>query len=173
MTDITHFSVQTIFIWIVGFLIMEFPMRYIYLNMKNNEQLKIWYDFSYFNIYNVIIADLFYMLVGLIIAFRVYDAIFGKDVNIIKFFALFLIIQIIGDLCFYLIVSNLPEEYQNKWTRFFKNYGRVAGFNAVFGDSIYIMVWTLTTYIIQSLPLDILSCIFFLAIFVISAIAEK
>lgn len=173
MTDLTHFSVQTIFVWIVGFLIMEFPMRYIYLNIENNEQLKIWYDFEHFNIYNVIIADLFYMLVGLIIAFRIYYALFGKDINIFKFFAVFWIVQMVGDVCFYLVVSNLPEDKQNKWTRFFTNYGRVAGINAVLGDSIYILVWTLTTFMIKSLPIDMLSCIMFFAIFAISGIAEK
>jgi len=141
--------------------------------MKNNEQLKIWYNFEHFNVYNVIIADLFYMLVGLIIAFRIYYALFDKDINIFKFFTVFWIVQMVGDLCFYLIVSNLPEEYQNKWTRFFANYGRVAHINAVLGDSIYILVWTFTTFMIKSLPIDILSCIMFFVIFAISGIAEK
>jgi hypothetical protein len=32
MIDITRFSYEAIGVWIVAFLVMEFPMRYIYLN---------------------------------------------------------------------------------------------------------------------------------------------
>lgn len=169
MNDITHFSMLNILIWIVSFFLMEFPMRSIYLSM-GGESLTKWYGFREFNIYNVIIGDLFYVLVGVIIAYRVYKYFFGEERNIVKFFMTFWVIQMIGDLTFYLIISGLPKSMNNKWIQFFKNYGKTSGLNAVFGDSIYILVWLLTAYLIKDLKIDILLAILFAYIFICSII---
>ena len=169
MNDITHFSMLNILIWIVSFFLMEFPMRSIYLSM-GGESLTKWYGFREFNIYNVIIGDLFYVLVGVIIAYRTYKYFFGEERNIVKFFLTFWVIQMIGDLTFYLIISGLPKSMNNKWIQFFKNYGKTSGLNAVFGDSIYILVWLLTAYLIKDLKIDILLAILFAYIFICSII---
>ena len=63
MIDITHFSYYIIFVWIVSFFIMEFPMRDLYLNGMGGDNLTKWYSFEEFNIYSVIIGDLFYVLI--------------------------------------------------------------------------------------------------------------
>ena len=73
MIDITHFSYYIIFVWIVSFFIMEFPMRYLYLNGMGGSNLTKWYGFEEFNIYSVIIGDLFYVLIGIIIVYRIYN----------------------------------------------------------------------------------------------------
>jgi hypothetical protein len=169
MNDITHFSLLNILIWIVSFFLMEFPMRSIYLSM-GGESLTKWYGFREFNIYNVIIGDLFYVLVGVIIAYRAYKYFFGEERNIFKFFMVFWIVQMIGDLTFYLIISGLPTSMNNKWIKFFKNYGKTSGLNAVLGDSIYIFVWLLTAYFIKELKVDILFAILFAYIFICSII---
>lgn len=169
MNDITHFSLLNILIWIVSFFLMEFPMRSLYLYM-GGESLTKWYGFREFNIYNVIIGDLFYVLVGVIIAYRIYKYFFGEERNIFKFFMVFWIVQMIGDLTFYLIISGLPTSMNNKWIKFFKNYGKTSGLNAVFGDSIYIFVWLLTAYFIKELKIDILLAILFAYIFICSII---
>ena len=106
-------------------------------------------------------------------SYRIYKYFFKNEENIFKFFAVFLVVQIIGDLTFYSIISNVPVKYDNKWTKFFKNYGKTSGLNAVIGDSIYIAVWTLVAYLIKNLALDILLAILFTFIFVVSAIAES
>jgi len=169
MNDITHFSILNILIWIVSFFLMEFPMRSIYLSM-GGESLTKWYGFREFNIYNVIIGDLFYVLVGVIISYRSYKYFFGEERNIFKFFMVFWIIQMIGDLTFYLIINGLPPSMNNKWIKFFKNYGKTSGLNAVLGDSIYIFVWLLTAYFIKELKVDILFAILFAYIFICSII---
>jgi hypothetical protein len=42
---------------------MEFPMRDLYLNGMGGDNLTKWYSFEEFNIYSVIIGDLFYVLI--------------------------------------------------------------------------------------------------------------
>jgi len=171
--NLTKFSLQNILIWITAFCIMEFPMRYFYLNIIGGDNVEKWYNFKHFNIYNVIAGDLFYVLVGIIISYRIYNYLFKDEDNILKFFVIFLVVQIIGDLTFYTIVSNVPVKYDNKWTKFFKNYGKTAGLYAVIGDSIYIAVWTLLAYLIRNVALDILLAILFTFLFIVSAIAES
>lgn len=173
MNDLTKFSLQNILIWIAAFCIMEFPMRYFYLNIITGENVKKWYNFKDFSIYNVIAGDLFYVLVGIIISYRLYDYFFKGEKNIYKFFGIFLMVQIIGDLTFYTIVSNIPKQYDTKWIKFFKNYGKTSGLNAVVGDSIYIAIWTLVAYSIRNLALDILLAIVFTFLFIVSAIDES
>jgi hypothetical protein len=171
--NLTKFSLNNILIWIVAFCILEFPMRYFYLNIIGGDNVKKWYNFKDFNIYNVIAGDLFYVLVGIIISYKIYKYLFKNEDNIIKFFIIFLVVQIVGDLTFYTIVSNLPYKYDNKWVKFFKNYGKTAGLYAVIGDSIYILVWTIIAYLIRNLALDLLLSILFTFLFIVSAIAES
>lgn len=173
MNNLTKFSLHNILVWIVAFAIIEFPMRYFFLNIVGGENTKKWYDFKHFNIYNVIAGDLFYVLIGIIISYRIYNYYFKNENNIIKFFIIFLIVQIIGDLTFYTIISNVPNKYDNKWTKFFKNYGKTAGLYAVIGDSLYIAVWTLIAFLIKNFSLDILVSILFTFMFIVSAIAES
>jgi len=170
--NLTVFNINNILIWIVAFTIIEFPMRYFFLNFIGGNNIQTWYNFKHFNIYNVIIGDLFYVLIGIIISYRIYNHFFKNENNIIKFFIIFLTVQIIGDLTFYTIISNVPNKYDNKWLKFFKNYGKTSGLYAVIGDSLYIAIWTLVAYSIRNLSIDILLAILFTFIFIVSAIAE-
>ena len=171
--NLTQFSLHNIFIWICAYCLIEFPMRFFYLNIVGGNNVEKWYNFKDFNIYNVIAGDLFYVIVGIVISYRIYNHFFKNEDNILKFFAVFLVVQIIGDLLFYGIVTNLPQKYNGKWVKFFINYGKTAGLYAVIGDSIYIAVWTLMAYLIKNLALDILVAIFFTFLFIVSAIAES
>jgi len=171
--NLTQFSLKNIFIWICAYCIIEFPMRYFFLNFIGGNNINTWYNFKDFSIYNVIAGDLFYVIVGIIISYRIYNYFFKNEDNMIKFFFIFLIVQIIGDLTFYGIIKSLPISYNNKWVKFFKNYGETAGFNAIIGDSIYIAIWTLIAYLIRNLEEDILMSILFSFMFIVSAISES
>ena len=171
--NLTKFSLHNIFIWICAYCLIEFPMRYFYLNIVGGDNVEKWYNFKDFNIYNVIAGDLFYVIVGIIITYRIYNYLFKDENNILKFFGIFLIIQIIGDFTFYGIIKNLPKSYNNKWVKFFINYGKTAGLYAIIGDSLYILVWTIVAYLIKNLALDILVGILFTFLFIVSAIAES
>ena len=54
MNDLTKFTLKNILIWIVAFCIMEFPMRYFFLNIIGGDNVNKWYNFKDFNIYIVI-----------------------------------------------------------------------------------------------------------------------
>ena len=175
MTDISVFSLEAIGVWIVAFFIMEFPMRYLYLKFGQSDYLNRWYGFKEFSPFNVIISDLFYMLVGLIIAYRIHAYFFANIKDPLTKFALlfgvFWIVQIVGDLLFYQIISRLGKG--NKWIRFFQDYGKSARFSAVLGDSAYILVWALTAYAIHGLSKDILVALFFLYVLILSILSEQ
>lgn len=176
MIDITHFSPQAIGVWIIAFFVMEFPMRYIYLNIAGGPFLTRWYGFREFSPYNIIIGDLFYMLVGLIIAYRIH-AYVCKDMigfwpRFASLFGIFWLVQMSGDLLFYNIIRVIPNGSKNKWIKFFIDYGNEAKLGAVFGDSLYILVWSLTVCVVRFLPVDIQFAIFFTFIFILSIYAE-
>ena len=171
--NLSIFTTENILVWISAFCLMEYPMRYFYLNYIGGNNLKTWYEFKEFNIYNVFSGDLFYVLGGIIISYRIYNYFFKNEDNMLKFFSIFLLVQIIGDLTFYTIISNFPKKYDNRWTRFFKNYGKTSGLYALFGDSIYIAIWALIAYYIKDISTDILLFIIFTFLFITSAIAEN
>ena len=50
MNDLTKFNLNNILIWVVAFCIMEFPMRYFYLNIIGGKNVEKWYNFKDFNI---------------------------------------------------------------------------------------------------------------------------
>ena len=79
----------------------------------------------------------------------------------------------VGDLLFYQVITRIPNASENNWLKFFIDYGGSAKLNAVFGDSLYIFVWALTVCCVQYIPKDLLLCLFFFYIFVISIMASK
>ena len=176
--DLTRFSYEAIGVWIVAFFVMEFPMRAIYLAWPNSPFLQRWYGFKEFSPYNVVIGDLFYMSVALIMAYRIHSYVAAHFklssywARFASLFAILWIIQIIGDILFYQIITRIPNASQNKWLKFFIDYGNSAGFIAVWGDSLYILIWTLTVCFVQYLPHDIMLGLMFFYVFILSIYAE-
>ena len=171
MIDITKFSYESMLVWIAAFCIMEFPMRHMFLNYVGGKNLETWYGFKTFTPYGVVLSDLLYTMVGIIIAQRIYGVLYPKGQgNLLKFFGIFLAVQIVGDLTFYVIIKNI--KYRNKWVDFFKKYTETAGVNAVVGDSLYIVAWTLTALLVSKISIDILVATIFLFLFLLTIISE-
>ena len=59
-------------------------------------------------------------------------------------------VELIGDTLFALIISVWPKNYSNYWVNYFKNYIKKSGYNALIGDSLYIIVWSLTYYFVSN-----------------------
>lgn len=176
MIDITRFSLETIAVWIVAFFIIEFPIRQIYINMGENVFFQRWYGFKEFNPITVIITDFLYFIIAILISYRIHQYIFkdiiGFEKRFLYFFLILLIVQNIIGIIFYYILVLLPHGYKNKWVKFFIDYGNNAKINALFSDSIYILVWAIVVYFIRFLPYDILLLIFFFYILIITAISN-
>ncbi len=64
--------------------------------------------------------------------------------------AAFIGIQWIGDLSFYSLIKQIGKVYKNKYIDFFNRYGSQVGIGAPIGDSIYAIIWFLTTQIVAS-----------------------
>ena len=67
---------------------------------------------------------------------------------------LFLTVQIIGDLIFAFIISIIPN-VNNTWIKFFKRYVRKGSLAPLFGDSLYIIAWTLAFIFVNMYIKDI------------------
>jgi hypothetical protein len=63
-------------------------------------------------------------------------------------FAGFVGVQWAGDLTFWQIIQRVP--LKNKYVDFFQRYGKDVGIGAPIGDSLYALVWFLTTQFVAS-----------------------
>jgi hypothetical protein len=85
-------------------------------------------------------------------------------------FAVFLGVQLVGDLVFSQVIGKMGST--NKWIKFFQDYVKSAKLSALFGDSLYILVWAITAYVVKDLPQDALFALFFFYVFILSIFAE-
>ena len=72
------------------------------------------------------------------------------------------------DISFASIISAWPEKYSSKWIQFFKRYINKSKYNALFGDTLYVIAWSISFYFVEkyiksfSLKIFIISLFLFL-----------
>ena len=95
--------------------------------------------------------------------------------TIISFLLIVVGVQLLGDSVFALLVNNWPSHYDTKWTKYFKNYIKKSGKNALLGDSLYVMVWALAYVFVTGniTAFDNKIFIIFLFLFLVSAYSVK
>ena len=98
--------------------------------------LKKWY--LNFNI-SAVIMDVFILVIGFIITRYLYKKLF-KHYKLWKFIVLFLIIQIIHDILFYLLYEHVIPKGNNTVIDLFKKYGKEVGAVAIMGDSFMVII---------------------------------
>lgn len=173
-SDIWSFQPENAFQWIIAFCLFEIPMALFYWNIsKKGDFVRKWYRGDFINIWNVLLQDAVYVIVGIIIAMyllSLFHQQFQVPKTLFTFLAVFIAVQIIGDLTFASILLRIPSAYTNKWVQFFKDYIRGSQWYALFGDTLYVIAWTLTYYLLSvyiqpsfSLQVAILCTFFFLA----------
>jgi hypothetical protein len=153
---------------------MEIPMAIFYKSISDKKSdVVYWYSGKDINAWNVIIGDLFYVLCGLMIVYSLMEY-YKIEKKFWKFMILFLTVQIIGDLIFAFIISIIPN-FNNTWIKFFKKYVGKGSLEPLFGDSLYIIVWTLTFIFVNIYIKDIKLKLFilFLFLFLISIYSSK
>ncbi len=152
--DLYKFSSDNLLNWIVAFCIFEIPLAYFYLSIsKKGDTIKDWYSGKTINIWNVIAQDMLYVICGIIIALRIFNYFVSKKViskKFMNFIIVFIGVQLIGDLSFSLVIKNWPQTNTTKWISYFKNYINKAGLNALFGDSLYVIAWSLSFYFVAN-----------------------
>lgn len=115
------------------------------LSFIQSKVLKKWY-----NNYNLsaVIADVFIILIGLIITRKIYFSIF-KEFDLKKFIILSVIVQIIHDILFYLFFSFVPKG-TNRMLDTFKEYASEVSFSAIISDScMMVLSCLLSSYLVN------------------------
>ena len=104
-----------------------------------------WY--SQYNL-SAVIADVLIILIGLIITRAIYYYVFDSF-SIVKFVILAVIVQIIHDILFYIIFSNIPRGV-NKMLDTFKDYANEVSYKAILADSsMMIMSCLIASYLVN------------------------
>ena len=126
-----------------GALFAELVVLYLvyYTPIFNIKTLKKWY--ANFKL-SAVIADVFILIIGLIIARYIYTY-FKWKWNLLSFLSLVILIQIIHDILFYKLFMNIPKG-ANKMMDLFKLYAKEIGASAILGDSIMITICVLASY---------------------------
>ena len=107
--------------------------------------LNKWY--SQYNL-SAVIADVLIILIGLIITRAIYYYIFD-EFSIIKFICVAVIVQIIHDILFYILFSNIPRGV-NKMLDIFKDYANEVSYKAILADSgMIIMACLIASYLVN------------------------
>lgn len=175
MNSLWDFNQKNLLNWIIAFCIFEIPLALFYWNISSKgDMVRSWYRGKDINIWNVIVQDSTYVLCAIIIVTTLLEKL-KIDKNFTNFLLLFILVQWIGDSLFALIISKIPVKYSSKWVNFFKRYIEKSGINALIGDTLYIIVWTITYYFvskyIKSFSLQMFIIFFFL--FLVSAYSVK
>ena len=165
--------------WITSFCIFEIPLGLFYVSISKKDDTVIdWYSGKNINIWNVVVQDMLYAMCGLVIALRLFNYLLSIKLFpklFIYFILCFVFIQIIGDLLFAITIKSWPKLYSTYWIKYFKNYINKSGYNALLGDSLYVIIWSLTFYFVTNYirQFDIKIFIISLFLFLVSAYSVR
>ena len=106
----------------------------LYSNIIESKFLKLWYQQF---LLSAVLADVLVIFLVVIIARVIYYYIFN-EFSIVNFIIVMLIIQIIHDIIFYIMITNIPRN-TNKIIDVFKDYADEVSYYAIIGDSIMII----------------------------------
>ena len=158
--------------WITAFAIFEIPIALFYLSISSKtDTVTNWYSGKDINIWNVMVQDALYVICGIIIALRIFNYLVNENIINKKFYnfiLVFLAVQLTGDLLLAYTIKNWPSSYNSYWISYFQNYINKSGLYALFGDSLYIICWSLAFYMVSTyiktfdIKIFIISLFFFL-----------
>ncbi len=166
------FNSSNLLNWITAFAIFEIPIALFYLSISSKkDKVTNWYSGKNINIWNVIAQDALYVICGIVIALRLFNYLVSLQFipqQFIYFILCFVFIQLLGDTIFAIIIKSWPISYSNYWINYFKDYINKAGFNALIGDSLYVIAWSIAFYFVANyikqfdIKIFIISLFFFL-----------
>lgn len=152
LQDISNFNKISDYIPIFnGALLADIIVLYIvyYTSYFNSKYLMKWYETYRLS---AIIADVFILIIGIIIARYIYYYIFNIF-SVIKFTGLVVVIQIIHDILFYLFFKSIPRG-TNLMFDMFKDYAKEVNSGAIIGDSFMIIIATLASMLFANISLN-------------------
>lgn len=163
------FNPNTLLNWITAFAIFEIPMALFYLSIsKKNDMVTNWYSGKDISIWNVIVQDSLYVICGIILTYLLFNYLVAKRIfnkSFIYFIITFIFVQILGDLLFAVIINKWPKSLSNRWVNYFKLYIKKAGLYALFGDTLYILAWSMAFYFVEKYITEFSYKIFIISLF--------
>lgn len=148
--------------WLVSFIIFETFFNTFAWHSTNKKfptfpTLKTYYHEMPTPI--VVFGDFSYSTMIFLNTFFVYNILFKSTpfVSInshFTFLTLMICIQIIYDICYYVLVTYTKFYKTNDYFHFFKKYAKDFSYRAIIADSIYLILWFLTFIIVvHQIPL--------------------
>ena len=134
----------------------------IHVGFFKSKLLKDWYLKLNFL---AVVADVLIIVIGFVITRYLYGRFF-KKYSFLKFLILFLIVQIVHDVGFYLIFKNFPKG-KNYVFDLFKKYAEEVGGGAILGDSFMIFTTTLFASYLAGFNLNTNIIIFIVSFYLI------
>jgi uncharacterized protein YacL len=156
--NISDFGNTSDYLYILnGALVTDIIFMFIFLKkIFVSKELEKWYR-TYHS--NGVIADVFIISIGIILARFFYSYVF-TEYSLIQFIGLAIIVQITHDILFYLFFSAVPRG-NSKILDTFKDYAKETGIMAIIADSIMITCAILIASFLkkQSLNVSIITTI--------------
>jgi len=122
----------------------------VFFGFFKSKFLKKWY--LKLNVFAVV-ADVLILVIGAILTRYFYPMIF-KEWSILKFTGLFVIIQIIHDVLFYIFFEKIVPRGSNVVFDMFKEYAKEVGGGAILGDSFMVVLTALFSSLLASQSLN-------------------
>ena len=120
------------------------------INIIKSVSLKKWYKLFGLSAF---IADVFSIMIGLILA-RIFYYIIFKKYNLVLFIILAVIIQFIHDLTFYKLFSSIKRR-KNKMLDIFKDYANEGSFKILFADAGMIIATCIIASLLANFSISI------------------
>jgi len=135
----------------------------VFFGFFKSKFLKEWYlKLNFF----AVVADVLILVIGAILTRYFYPMIF-KEWSIVKFTGLFVVIQVIHDILFYIFFDKIVPRGSNVVFDMFKDYAKEVGGGAILGDSFMVVMTALLSSLLASQSLNTNIIILILASYIL------
>jgi hypothetical protein len=153
--NIFQFSGTNLLAWTAAYALWEPISYFIFPAVFKAATTQEYYNPRKFSFATVAFGDYIYSTILWIISVVLIVHIFGTTtpanwIDWAQRLAVFLGVQWVGDLTFYGLITQIKKVYTNKYIDFFARYGSQVGIGAPIGDSLYGIVWFLTTQFVAA-----------------------
>jgi len=165
--SVWQFTSKNLLAWTAAFAMMEPVSYFVIPALSRSKTVAEYYDPSRTSVAMVTFGDYIYSTFLYMAALTIIPIIWTRTPpTFIIGFAVFLIIQWIGDFSWYGLLQVWPERWSGKYIDFFRRYTNDVSVSAPIGDSLYGLAWfTLTwlcmTYVPPSLQIGAISLFMF------------
>ena len=135
----------------------------VFFGFFKSKFLKNWYlKLNFF----AVVADVLILVIGAILTRYFYPMIF-KEWSIVKFTGLFVVIQVIHDVLFYIFFDKIVPRGSNVVFDMFKDYAKEVSGGAILGDSFMVVMTALLSSLLASQSLNTNIIILILASYIL------